>query len=258
MRFNATYIPVLILLSFAVCCFSGCKSRPPKVIAEDEMVSLMADMQLAEAYASTQITGITSYEERKQLGKAILAQHGFTQEDVDSTLSWYGRNLDDYSELFEKVDLEINKRRKKLMANAESVKIDEDLFNLWPYPSHGIISDLGNTDGWIISIPVTDFNRGDRLTWSAFIPSSPNMKATLGVEYADGSAESTTSVFSKPEIKIELQTDTGKIVNRVYGTLSYTDNREKRIMVDSLKLIRSPFDSLQYRSIRSQKKFHSL
>lgn len=250
---------VIFILAIIIICFSSCRENKTKPIPEKEMVSLLVDMQLAEAYASTKIHGRDAGEERKKLGEAVLAKHNLTQEQVDTTLSYYGRNIDDYSELFAKVDIEIEKRKKKLMQKPQGENQEYSETDLWPYGRHGIISDLGVTDGWIFSIHDPDMKKGDRLAWSLYLPNMTNMKGNLGVEYADGTSESVSMVnTSGSKIEITLHTDTSKNVNRIYGQLIAKDTKVFPVYADSIQLIKLPFDSIEYRKQKSQKRFGSL
>ena len=97
---------------FSASIFLGCDRRPKEVLSERKWSAFMADMQLAEACLNSSAVSVHSRDGRLELGRSVLAAHGVTQEQLDTTLAWYGRNIDNYSELFEKVDKEIVARRK--------------------------------------------------------------------------------------------------------------------------------------------------
>lgn len=238
------------MLSALLLC--GCSKRPKGVLSEKKMVGLMADIQLAEAYSNT--AGLSRYgnDERGNLGKGVLSAHGVTQEEVDSTLAWYGRNMDDYAELYEKVDKEIATRRKKLMKEEDNHSEVNSADMLWPYQTHGLLSSLGNTDAWILSLESPDLNKGDVLEWSVRMSESSAFTGVLGVEYADGTSDALTQMLSgKQKYEMRLQTDTGKVVSRIYGSLRLKDDSHKPIFADSIMLRRLPFDSLEYNKHRS-------
>lgn len=240
----------VIMLSAILFC--GCSKRPKGVLSERKMVSLMADMQLAESYSNT--VGLTRHgkDERDALGKGVLSAHGVTQEQLDTTLAWYGRNIDEYSGLYEKVDKEIVSRRKKLL-NEEDKKEDFNSADmLWPYQTHGVLSALGNSDAWILSIESPEISRGDVLEWTMRLSESAAFNGVLGVEYDDGTSDATSQMFSgKKKYEMRLQTDTAKLVSRIYGTLRLKDSDSKPVFADSIMLRRSPFDSIEYNKHRS-------
>lgn len=241
----------VLLLSAIVFC--GCSDKPKEALSERKMVKLMADLQLAEAYSNTM--GISHYgstDKRSEIGKGVLAAHGVTQEQLDSTLAWYGRNIDDYTELYEKVDKEIVSRRKKIMKEGSQQEINSaDM--LWPYQTHGVLSQLGNSDAWIFSLESPSLEKGDMLEWTMRLSEMAQINGVLGVEYEDGTSDAYSQLLSGNKLKYEmiLQTDTGKTVRRVYGTVRLRDNSQKPVFADSIMLRKMPFDSLEYVKHRS-------
>ncbi len=241
---------------FSASIFLGCDRRPKEVLSEKEMVSLMADMQLAEACLNSSAVSVHSGDGRLELGRSVLAAHGVTQEQLDTTLAWYGRNIDNYSELFEKVDKEIVARRKKLMKGAETDFDETEAGNLWRYGSHSYLAALGNSDAWILSVDEPEMSSGDMLEWSLHLLNPIQLSGVLGVEYDDGSSEATTNMFiGRPKIEMRLQTDTGKNVKRIYGVLRAKESSDLPVHADSIRLRKLPFDSLEYRKIRGQKRY---
>ena len=241
----------VLLLSAIVFC--GCSDKPKGTLSERKMVKLMADLQLAEAYSNT--VGLSHYgatDSREEIGKGVLAAHDVSQEQLDSTLSWYGRNIDDYTNLYEKVDKEIMSRRKKIMREGSQKEINSaDM--LWPYQSHGVLSTLGNSDAWILSLESPSLERGDILEWSLRLSETTQLNGVLGVEYTDGTSDANSQMLtgSRRKYEIQLQTDTGKTVRRIYGTLRLRESDQKPIYADSIMLRKMPFDSLEYAKHRS-------
>ena len=213
------------------------------------MVSLMVDMELAEAYVNTQNN--LKYHDREEIGKRVLETHRVSEETLDTTLAWYGRNMDDYSRLFDKVDKELEKRRDKYTELPES-KLKTD--DLWPYDSHFIISPLSGFDSFSFSITNPEMDKGEIIKLSFFMPNKTSLKGTLGVEYSDGFGEGTVSTFSKNKVEIELHTDTSKVVSRIFGTMHVNDIKSLPLYLDSISLKGEPYDTLHYRSKRRLQK----
>lgn len=214
----------------------------------------MADLQLTESYANT--IGKYGSEDREDLGKGVLAAHGVSQEELDSTLAWYGKNIDDYTELYEKVDKKlISQRAKHMKENNYSLDINSGDM-LWPYQTHGVLSPLGNSDGWILSINSPELERGDVLEWSMRTTESQQFNGVLGVEYTDGTSEAKSQTFSvKNKYVITLQTDTAKIVSRIYGTIRLKEKISNAIYADSIMLRKIPFDSIEFSRNRSARRY---
>lgn len=233
---------------------TGCSDKPKECISERKMVRLMADMQLAEAYANT--VGLSRYgdhDERSEVGRGVLAAHGVTQEELDSTLAWYGRNIDKYSDLYEKVDKEIISRKMGIMRDGRDQGIINSTDMLWPYQTHGLLSTLGNTDAWILSIESPSLDKGDILEWTMKLSEMAQVNGVLGVEYEDGTADAYSQILTgnRQKYEMKLPTDTGKNVRRIYGFVRLRDNSQKPIFADSIMLRKMPFDSIEYVRHRS-------
>lgn len=245
-----------ILLSVGLILLGGsCSRRPKEVLGEKEMISLMADLQLAEAYSNTHVVFEDGEIGKNAIIEGVLAAHGVTYEQLDTTLGWYGKNLDDFVELYAKVDRELLKRRKKLMKDSEPMLASSGS-DLWPYSQNGAIIPLSLSDGWVMSLPDPDISNGDKLIWSMRLGENVDLDGQLGVEYSDGSGESTIMNRGRHNrFEMTLQTDTGKIVSRLYAVLRVKDRRSLPLFVDSIKLEKLPYDSLEYNNSRSQKRY---
>ncbi len=235
---------------------AGCSGKSGDRIPEGRLVDLMADMQLAEAYADNNPDGRDLMSRRNDLARRVMAGYGVTQEQIDTTLMWYGKNIDKYSELYEKVDKRIMEKQAALEKNGKPVQeVTGD--DLWPYSRHGFISSLGSTDGWVISLKHPELTKGDRLIWTLHPDGEMRpFNGVLGVEYEDGSSEAVnTSISPGNVVEMTLQTDTGKKVERIYGTLILKTKPDRPVFVDSIALRRTPYDSLEYARYRYQRKY---
>lgn len=233
----------------------SCSDRPSGVLKEKEMVDLLVDMQLAEAYTHTQNT--LSNHEREDLGKRVLIAHGVSAETLDTTLAWYGRNMDEYSDLYEKVDKELQKRRKKYTENPADIYKEID--DLWPYSQHLVISPLSGHDSFTFSLLHPEIKKGEILQFSFYLPNSVGLRGTLGVEYEDGRGEATITNTTRNKVMVEVQTDSSKVVKRIFGTMHVKDLKKLPLYIDSISLKGEPIDTINYRSKRrSQKSFGPL
>lgn len=235
---------------------AGCNRRPSEVLSEKKMTALLTDMQVAEAYADIDMHGGDAETRKLDLGNSILAAHGVTREQLDTTLAWYGRNMDDYAKMLEKVDRNLNERRSAVMAREGIAESVQSADMLWPGGNHGTVSRLGTSDGWVFSLPDPSIEKGDVLTWKMRLSKNVVTSGVLGVEYEDGSAEAvTTSSSPRQKVEMTLLTDTGKTVKRVYGTLRLRNRNDAPLYADSIMLHRAPYDSLEYSRYRNQKRY---
>lgn len=237
-------------------CLISCSDRPKNILSEKEMVSLMADMELVEAF-SQQDASANRRENRIELGERVLLNHGISEETLDTTLAWYGRNLDEYTALFEKIDEEIERRKKKFIDNTLELNINQS--NLWPYSPHLVMSPMNPNDFLRFSIDNPEISLGDVVTFSLAISSPASGKGLIGLEYADGSGESILNTFSnKNRFSMEVQSDTAKTISRLYGVLSFKDRKSFPLYLDSLSIVTAPLDSLDYRRKKRAQKQYSV
>lgn len=236
-------------------CVSSCSDRPSNVLSEKEMVSLLADMELAESYSQQQSS--QKRNDRLELGKRVLLTHGVSEETLDTTLAWYGRNMDEYTELFEKVDKEINRRKEKYTVN--SLNIIKNQSDIWPYSPHIIVSNLNPDDFLKFSIDDPKMGKGEIVVLSLATGSPVTGKGILGVEYLDGSGESFLfNYVNRNHLDLDLQSDTSKTVSRLYGVLSFNDRSKYPLYIDSISIVTQPVDTLKYRQKRRVQKQYGI
>lgn len=214
------------------------------------MVNLMADMEIAEAYVNTQSSVNSS--DREIIGRRVMMTHGVSEETLDTTLAWYGRNMDEYYELFDKVDKEIAKRQKQYTELPDKTQKGTD--NLWGYGEHIVISPLSGYESFNFNIIHPEIEKGEIVKLSFYLPNSENLKGTLGVEYNDGFGETVSSNFSKNKSTMELYTDSTKTVSRIFGTMALKEKNKLPLYIDSISITGEPIDTLNYRNKRRNQK----
>lgn len=237
----------------------GCDRRPEGVISESDMVSIMADLQIAEAYSHSQYGMKPESPKYDELGEGILAAHGVTRAEFDSTLSWYGRNMDRYEKLYRKVDRDLQSRSRKIAkeSDKETSADGAPRGDFWPYTRHFLMTGREASDVLSFSIPGPQFNPGSSIEWKLRIPSGDGLNMMLGVEYEDHTATySFTTNQGRNLSELKVQTDTGRNVLRVFGMARPTGGHPASLRIDSISLIALPFDSMTYDRIRYQKKIN--
>lgn len=247
---------LLTSLSFILLLVS-CDRRPEGVLSDGEMVSLLADMQLAESYADVASGGGNYSSERTRISDGVLAAHGVTQAQLDSTLIWYGKNIDTYHELFTKVDKELDARRRRLGGGSPDNPEAEGV-GLWPYSPHIMISKLGSSDNISFSIPASeDVVKGDVLTWKMRLNSPSDLKGTMGVEYTDGATSLVNRHLSgSTNVELKLQTDSSRNPVRIFGVIRARNSSSLPLFADSIALLKASLDSSRYFTFHSQTFVH--
>lgn len=241
----------IIILGFAFLIASACNKRPEGVLSDKEMVGLIADMEVAESYLQTHNHSYYNDSTRDKVLQYILDSHGLDKAGFDSTMVWYGRNIDEYRNLLSKVDKELQHRAKSVKGSSleEIVKSD-----LWPYSRHYMMSALSENNLLQFSIPGSDITSGDRLSWEMRVNSLLEGMALMGVEYENGlKAYTYASTGGTRKMSLSLQTDTSQTIKRVFGQVKVNELSLQPIFIDSVSLKSLPFDSLEYYKINSQR-----
>lgn len=232
---------------------AGCDKRPKGVLSDDEMVGLIADMQIAEVYMQQHNSGYYNDSIRDSAVQWALDKHGLSKADFDSTMTWYGRNIDDYLNLFGKVDAELAKRQNRAIGETEKNLVSTDL---WPYSRHILISENAPSNGLAFSLPLNDIPKGERITWKMRLKGLSSGNVLLGVDYDNGMSSYTYQTQNgNSKIDLTLQTDTAYNVKRVFGYMRTKEDHSLPIWIDSIALQQLPLDSTEYYRIHSQRKY---
>ena len=232
---------------------AGCNKRPRGVLSDDEMVGLIADMQIAEVYMQQHNSGYYNDSIRDSAVQWALDKHGLSKADFDSTMTWYGRNIDDYLNLFGKVDAELAKRQNRAIGETEKNLVSTDL---WPYSRHILISENAPSNGLAFSLPLNDIPKGERITWKMRLKGLSSGNVLLGVDYDNGMSSYTYQTQNgNSKIDLTLQTDTAYNVKRVFGYMRTKEDHSLPIWIDSIALQQLPLDSTEYYRIHSQRKY---
>ena len=93
---------------------AGCSKVPDGILSEKKMQAVQTDMQLAEAMISLDNKGFPDNAHKEALYQSIFRKYKITQAEYDSSLVWYGRNLDIYMKVYDRVLADLNNRQKAL------------------------------------------------------------------------------------------------------------------------------------------------
>lgn len=246
-------LPVIFLVSAMMV---ACSDRPADIIPESEMVEILADIQIAEAYerngnAGPEFNGAN----RELIGRGVLMDHGVSVEEMDSTLAWYGRNMDEYSKLYKKVDQRLAALQQKYAKAAGESDNGGPSTDLWPYGRHLVVDRNQLTQGLVVNIQLPDISPGDRLMWKMRTHGATRRRLILGVDYDDGRSEIVDNSNSSPELWVEtsLQTDTLAKVKRIFAMLD-VEHTVPRVFIDSIQLLHYPFSIEEFHKSGYQRK----
>lgn len=240
------YLPVIFVLLLLV---AGCKKMPHKVIKPDKMATLLADLHTAGAVVELDGSAWRNDSSRRVLREAVYLRHGVTAEDVDSSLMWYGHNLNDYMKVYDKT-LEILDKR---IAEAERsgakatkadtrVTLDGDSVNLWQGPMTVRLNEKNPSEFITFSIGADRYwERGDHFTLSLLpVATQSPVYMTIAVQYGDGTGEYVThQSIGDMHRHLTLVLDSTRIATNIFGSIHYIPSPGEISYLDSITLVRT-------------------
>lgn len=255
----------------------ACSKAPRGVLSEDDMADLLVDFHKGEAYVDIHSSDFYNDSLRAVIKQSVLAKHGVTPEEFDSSLAWYGRNVDVYVDVYADVIDRLKREnagiRMDNVAKASEVEatdakgkgegaaspahvLGSDEIDLWTQSRIRIMSrHLADT---VITLALSSgegSRRGDVFTWSFRLLNLPaGFESLMAVEYTDGSV----SYLLRTERRqgwnqLQMMTDSTREVRHVYGTLRFSLADDDLVCVDSIQCVRTRLEKARYYLIYQQR-----
>lgn len=239
-----------IYLFFLFLCtwFVSCKKVPSGILSEKNMQSVMADVQLAEAMITSDYSAYSKEGSKEALFTSVFQKHNITQAQYDSSLVWYGRNMDIYMRVCDAVIAQLDKQKDAfgdIQPDAGPVE-DKDSVNIWTRrdyvvfqptdPGYGVYFDYKPSRGYL---PGSQFLLSMDV-WGL----TPDMKhkpvVRLSLQQQDTTITVIREITEDGLFEMFAKTVATKRVMRVYGYihLDKTMGNYHRIYIDTICLTR--------------------
>lgn len=240
----------VICIFIIICLAASCNKRPDYVLSDSEMEDLMTDLILADAYEQTASSRNLPDSIRLTLSDAIMAKHGVDQQTLDSTFSWYSRNLDDYYRIYTRIDKRLAKMNRKVRGSRGE---DMNLNDIWQLPKAIQMSPNSLSGAFVFEIPGEAIGKGEKLEWYFRLNNEVKADVALGVDYTNGStALSRREITGNKNVSLNLIVDTLLMPRRIFGLLRVS-RRDMPVWLDSIRLTKTPYDSTAYESFRNSR-----
>lgn len=239
----------------------ACSKLPDDVLPPEEMASLMADVYCGESVIEFNHGKYNNDSMKKVVKQSVLAAHRTDQAQFDSSMAWYGRNIEEYIKVCDRA-VEI------LEARAETIPDDPrgqnrllvagDSAQVWPLSSFYHLT--SSTPARYITFRLTpddNWERGDEYTLAfKLINMRTPVHSTIATDYADGRSEyNTTTQDEDGWARVTLKLDTARTAEAIYGFLEFNPAVGENLYVDSISLVRTRINPGIYRSRGRQKMF---
>lgn len=235
----------IIIVLVAVC---SCKRTPGYVIKTDEMSALLADMHIAEAVVENNYGDYPSDSSRMALKQAVLERHGVTLEQFDTSLVWYGHNIDKYLEVYDGT-IALLKERQAAAGSASvlAMSIGGDSADVWPGSRYIVLSE--RLPSPMIGFDFKhdeNFEQGDVYTFRIKVLDKPGAKVKwmMAANYDEGGLDVLSLNISPQQngwTEVTFPTDSTRMLDRIRGHFEVETDQDAKsgeIWVDSISLVR--------------------
>jgi starvation-inducible outer membrane lipoprotein len=245
-RFSESLVILLWTMATLV---SSCSKVPSGILPEKKMKDVMIDVQLAENIINTNYQAYPDSVRKGALFQSVFRKHNITQAIYDSSLVWYGKNLDKLIRVYDLVLNDINGQIRELgdvQANAAPSSANQDSVNIWPRHDYLTLQPEALFNGTIFNIkPEKEYISGSIFVLSMHIWGiRPQMRHTpevrISAELTDTTLVINQKIINDGHQEIILRTPPTKQTRRVYGyiRMDNTETAYHKIYIDSLRLIK--------------------
>ena len=221
------------VMMISVCLFllaaAACEQIPSYVIRPEPMTEILVDIHKSEA-VSENIRIYGTADGKEALRNSILKKHDITQEQFDTSLTWYSRHMKKYSKVYEDVagrlkeeanevkDLLVEKKKAPISSPGDSVNIwnKEPFFLFEPRKNRHILTfDISTDDNYRDDDVYVFTAKFDKLP--ADIPE--NARVTLIIKHRNDSVAVVSSdIPHDGMVRLETQAKKAR-VSRILGSI---------------------------------------
>ena len=210
---------------------AACSKTPSGVIGKEKMARIIADLSIAEAVVETDYRDFSSDSAKLVLKQSVLAKNKVTPQQMDSSLRWYGRNMDLLVEVYDRA---IEMTQEDLKRNAINASATVHTKPSSVYATEGDSVDLWNARSnrlFAANMPanlstfhlISDRNwqSGDIFTLSGKVIGAVNpLHFSITAEYQDGTKEYISSAADGSDwLHLKLPLNPDKTAATVYMSL---------------------------------------
>lgn len=250
----------LFFLLTVIATAAACTRLPDKVLSEKKMVDVLTDLYKGEAAIDLSFGKFRTDSSKAVVRDALYEKYGITQEILDSSLAYYGHNINKYVEIHGEVIERLENEQKIIgRAAAGESHIGGDSVNVWGHLSRYAVSG-GSPVEYLTFSQSADENweKGDNYTlqFKIFNRMSP-VDYSMFIDYDDGSTDIIKSQADRDGWnRLTISADTARTATNVYGYIHISPQEGETIYLDSLSLVRKRFDNNIYRRRYNQNRFN--
>ncbi|MCM1022264.1 MAG: DUF4296 domain-containing protein [Muribaculum sp.] len=257
-------LTIFTCMILSILMFTACDSRPDYVLDKKDMASLVVDVHKGESLIDINHNQFSTDTTRRILKQSVLDAHGVTQEQWDSSLAYYGRNVEEYIEMYDMAIEELEKQLKNANVNVQGadmqIQVAGDSADIWDQPKLRHFSSIQPTDIMKFNIRRDmNWDRGDVYTWSfKGVNGKSPISWTIAAEYSDGTSEyKSGTATSEGWNAIVFHTDSARTTASLRGILQLHPGVNESVYLDSIALVRTRHEKAPAGSRIGVKEFYN-
>lgn len=241
---------IICFITVAVGLLIGCSKVPGHIINPEKMESLLIDIHKAEAYMESKKEIAYNKDAQDSIKSSIYTRHNVTSQDFDSSLVWYGANLDIFIEIYNNIIIKLQEEDNALLAlmnNQKDMYVgmtrSGDTVNIWNLNSHYLFEGKLNNNLLSFAVPYDDnFKENDIFKLKFKLSSKDESPYNPQVILAVKQDKDSTDYVRKSVNKIgwdSVEIRTKGVIKRVMGSIYIPAVPEWKVThVDSISLER--------------------
>lgn len=211
----------------------------------------MADVYRGESMVEFNGNIYTNDSTKKVVKQSILAAHGVSQEEFDSSLTWYGRHIEEYIKVCDGA-IALLENELEMIPNdvlATSLQIAGDSAQVWVLPTYYRITSKLPSRFISFSLDKDDeWEPGDayELSYKVYIGKNP-ISSVMAVNYEDSLTEyASTYTTESGWQRLIVRLDTTRVASKVYGYINFNPEEGEVLYFDSVSLLRTRTEPSRY------------
>ncbi|MCC8155410.1 MAG: DUF4296 domain-containing protein [Tannerellaceae bacterium] len=231
----------------------ACSKAPSGILSEKKMQAVLTDMQIAEAMIGVDYKAYQDSGYKEALYESVFQKHKITQATYDSSLVWYGKNLDVFMKMYERVRNDLDEQLRGLgnVQASATTSTKNDSVDIWPRRPYFIFTPEAPFNGLTFDIkPQRNYSSGSRFVlgmrvWGINSNMTHFPEVRISIVQADTVITVNNVITTDGYHKTTIQSMPTRQVKEVYGVirLDNTDANYFRIYTDSLNLMRYNYRS---------------
>ena len=230
----------------------GCSGVPSGIIQPDDMAALLADLDLGEAFVDSDPGRWRNDSMKLAFRQSIYLYHGFTSEEVDTSMKWYVNHMDKYVEV-SNATVEILEDRIKSARSAgaltqndkfrDNTSADGDSIDVWTMGRFIHFNTISPSRIYnFVFTRDRNWEPGDIYELSFKVLGAPtSIDVALAADYTGGKGTDyvASRINTGERMKIRLNLDSVLNPTNLYGSIACLNPKGlDGVYIDSIALVR--------------------